>query len=166
MEQSAFRTNRSAIAIRSIYLLLIVATLPILVWNELVQQVNASLNDILLWRRGPVHSQAVDDIVLVVIDDSTAAKWPVALHHSILAQGINRLTSFRPRALAIDLLLAESGQTDDDAALPSALRPASPVVLSAALGMDPRASPTWILPLSDFTGVWSRRRTATFDPFP
>jgi signal transduction histidine kinase len=138
-------------AIRSIYLILLIAALPLLVWNELVQQVNASLNDILLWRRGPVHSQAVDDIVLVAIDDSTAARYgPLPLRRSVLAQGISRLTSFGPRALAIDLLLAESGRTDDDAALASTLRLLPTTVLSAALGSDARSSHTWILPLPEF----------------
>src|SRR3974377_1057524 len=99
MEQRAFGTNRPLLAIRSIYIVLLIAALPLLVWNELVQQVNANLNDILLWRRGAVHSQAVDDIVLVAIDDSTAAQYgPLPLRRSILAEGINRLASFGPRA--------------------------------------------------------------------
>lgn len=96
---------------------------------------NASLNDILLWRRGQVHSQAVDDIVLVAIDDTTAAQYgPLPLRRSVLAKGISRLASLGPRALALDLLLGESGPTGDDAALGDALRLLPGAVLAAALG--------------------------------
>lgn len=151
MAKSTYWTNRPATAIRSIYLVLLIAALPLLVWNELAQQVNANLNDVLLWRRGPVHSQAVDRIVLAAIDDSTAAQYgPLPLRRSVLARGISRLGSFAPRAVAVDLLLAEPGRTEDDAALANALRPLSTVVLGTALGSDPRSSHTWILPLPDF----------------
>ncbi len=80
MKKEVFWTNRPAKTIRSIYLALLIAALPLLVWNELVQQVNSSLNDVLLWRRGPVHSQAVNDIVLVATDDSTA-EWAHPMGH-------------------------------------------------------------------------------------
>ncbi|HLG97881.1 MAG TPA: CHASE2 domain-containing protein [Bryobacteraceae bacterium] len=153
MRQNAFRTSRPAVAIRSIYLLLLVVTLPVLVWNELVQQVNASLNDIFLWTRGQIRSQAVGDIALVAIDDTTAARYgPLPLRRSILADGISRIASFGPRAVAVDLLLGERGRTEDDRALADALQLLPSAVLSAALGSDPRASHTWILPLPDFAG--------------
>ncbi|HWB84420.1 MAG TPA: CHASE2 domain-containing protein [Bryobacteraceae bacterium] len=153
MNQKAFRTNRSALAIRSIYLLLLTAAFPVLIWNPLVQQMNASLNDILLWRRGQIHSQAVDDIVLAAIDDTTAAQYgPLPLRRSVLAKGISRLASLGPRAVALDLLLGESGPPEDDADLSDALRVLPGAVLSAALGSDPRASHTWILPLPEFAG--------------
>jgi signal transduction histidine kinase len=129
------------------------AALPVLVWNELVQQVNASLDDIFLWARGEIRSQAVDDIVLVAIDDTIAARYgPLPLRRSILAQGISRMASFGPRAVAVDLLLGEPGQIEDDRALADALQLAPSAILSAALGSDPRASHTWILPLPDFAG--------------
>ena len=153
MKRGLIGTDRPAISIRLAYLVLLMAALPVLVWNELALQVNASLNDILLWRRGQIRSQAVDDIVLVAIDDTTASQYgPLPLRRSVLAQGISRLASFRPRALALDLLLGEAGQTEDDRSLADALRLVTGTVLSAAVGSDPRASHAWILPLQEFVG--------------
>jgi len=144
---------RSASAIRSIYLLILVAALPILVWNDLAHQLDANLTDVLFWFRGPVQSPSIGELVLVAIDDSTAAQYgPLPLRRSILAQGISRMASFGPRAVAVDLLLGEPGRTEDDRALADALQLVPSAVLSAALGSDPRASHTWILPLPEFRG--------------
>src|SRR6266545_4992717 len=126
-------TARQTIVIRSIYLLLLIAALPVLAWNGLVQQFNASLTDVLLRFRSPVRSQTVGEIVLVAIDDRTAARFgPLPLRRAVLAQGVSRLASFSPKTIALDLLVAEAGGEKDDAALAAALQPLSTVVLGAA----------------------------------
>ncbi|MDE3168016.1 MAG: CHASE2 domain-containing protein, partial [Acidobacteriota bacterium] len=95
--------------------------------------------------------QAVDDIVLVAIDDSTASEYgPLPLRRSLLAQAVTRLASFGPKALAVDILLAEPGSPEDDAALARSFSQVPSLVLSAALGSDPRAAGRWILPLPPF----------------
>ncbi len=153
MKLRAHRPTRTAFAIRSIYLLILVAALPVLVWNELVHQLDANLTDVLLWFRGPVHSRTISEIVLAAIDDTTAAHYgPLPLRRSVLAQGIGRLASFGPRAVALDILLAEPGQPEDDAPLSKALSSMPQVVLCAALRSDPQTSRTWIEPLPAFAG--------------
>lgn len=143
--------TRQTVAVRSIYLLVLVAAIPVLAWNGLVQQFNAGLTDVLLRLRGTVRSQTVGRIVLVAIDDATATRYgPLPLRRSILAQGINRLASFGPRAITIDLLLSEAGRPEDDAALSAALRPLSAVVLGTARASDPNGSAGWIVPLPEF----------------
>lgn len=151
MSGVGWRRNRAALAIRSLYLLFMAAALPPLVWNQWVGQVNSSLGDVLLWTRGAVRSRTVGDIALAAIDDTTAARYgPLPLRRSLLADGIRRLASFGPRAVAVDLLLSEPGPTREDAALAEAFRRAPNVVLGAALGSDPAASDTWIMPLPEF----------------
>lgn len=153
MKRLARRPIRSAVVIRSIYLLILVVALPLLVWNDLIHQLNANLTDILLWFRGPVHSRTIGEIVLVAIDDTTAARYgPLPLRRSVLAQGISRLASFGPRVLTLDVLLAEPGQPKDDASLAKALASLPTAVLCAARRSDPQASHTWILPLPAFAG--------------
>ncbi len=66
--------RRPTLLIRAIYLLILVAALSFLAWNGLVGQFNASLSDVLLRVRGPVRSRTVNDIVLVAIEDTTAAR--------------------------------------------------------------------------------------------
>ncbi len=153
MKRLVRRPVRSVSVIRSIYLLILIAALPVLVWNDLVHQLNANLTDVLLWFRGPVHSRTIGEIVLVAIDDTTAARYgPLPLRRAVLAQGISRLASFGPKVLALDILLAESGQPKDDDALVKALASLPTAVLCAARRSDPQASHTWILPLPAFAG--------------
>lgn len=153
MRSIAPRPARPALAIRTIYLLVLVAVLPVLVWNGLIQQLDANLTDVLLRFRGPVHSQAVNDIVLVALDDSTAARYgPLPLRRSLLAQGISRLASFGPKSVALDVLLSEPGIPAEDRVLAESLSPLPSLVLSTALGSDPSASDRWILPIPEFAG--------------
>jgi signal transduction histidine kinase len=143
--------RRPTLLIRAIYLLILIAALSFLAWNGLVGQFNASLSDVLLRVRGPVHSRTVNDIVLVAIDDTTAARYgPLPLRRSVLAQGIARLASLGPKVLVIDLLLAESGRAEDDTALATSFSSLPSVVLGAALPTDQQTPPSWILPLPEF----------------
>src|SRR5450631_364804 len=143
--------RRPTLLIRAIYLLILIAALSFLAWNGLVGQFNASLSDVLLRVRGPVHSRTVNDIVLVAIDDTTAARYgPLPLRRSVLAQGIARLASLGPKVLVIDLLLAESGRAEDDTALAKSFSLLPSLVLGAALPTDQQTPPSWILPLPEF----------------
>lgn len=134
--------------IRSLYLAALVFAVPFLTWNGTVQQVNAGVGDILLRLQPHSPSTALQSIVLVAIDDGTAARYgPLPLNRSKLAAGLTRLAQFRPQVLAVDLLLSEPGQAADDQALAAALRQFRSVILSAALRSDSGPDPKWILPL-------------------
>jgi CHASE2 domain-containing sensor protein len=97
------------------YLTAVAVTLPLLRWNGLVQQMNASSGDILFWTRGPVHSPSVARIVLLAIDDSTLRDYgPLPIRRSVLADAIRCISAFHLRALIRDMLLAEPGRPEDD----------------------------------------------------
>ncbi len=137
------------LAIRLFYLAAVAVTLPLLMWNGMVQQINASAGDILFRMRGPVHSPSVPRIVLVAIDDSTLSQYgPLPIRRSVLANAIRRISEFRPRTLVLDMLLAEAGRSEDDLALSTALSMIPRTVLGAAIESDRTQEPRWILPLS------------------
>ena len=115
-------------------------------WNGAVQQFNATLGDLLLRLRQPVPGGAAGDIVLVAIDDRTAARYgPLPLPRPLLAESLRRIAVLEPKVLAIDLLLAEP--TPHDGELARALQLFPGVVLSSALESDPGAAGRWIMPL-------------------
>ena len=133
---------------RALYLGALVLVIPILAWNGAVQEIDAGVGDLLLRLRPPPESQALASIVLVAIDDGTAACCgPLPLNRSTLAAGLRHLAQLRPRVLALDLLLSESTRVEDDQALADALKLFPAVILGAALRNDTPAEPQWILPL-------------------
>ena len=137
------------LAIRLIYLAAVAVSLPLLMWNGPIQQINAGVGDTLLRMRGPVHSPSVARVVLLAIDDSTLSEYgPLPIRRSVLAEAIQRISEFHPRALVLDMLLAEPGRTEDDLALSTALSMIPATVLGAAIESDRTQEPRWILPLS------------------
>ncbi len=135
--------------LRAVYLALLLITVPILLWNSFVGQFNESFSDILLRLRPPARTAGVDSIVLVAIEDGTAARYgPLPLKRSVLAEGLGKIADAAPRVLALDLIISEAGPPDDDQKLAAALRRFPQVVLSAALASDSPARPSWILPLA------------------
>jgi len=126
------------------------AALPLVIWNGFVQQVNSEWDDLMLRLRPSVSSAAVDQVVLLAIDDRTAAKYgPLPLNRRILARGLRSLAGAAPRVLAVDLLLSERGESGPDAELAQSLRHFPHRILGAALRADGVPS-TWIWPLPEF----------------
>jgi CHASE2 domain-containing sensor protein len=106
MMQSSADSTIPPLVIRLCYLAAIAVTLPFLMWNGVVQQMNAGVGDALFRMRGPVHSPSVAQIVLLAIDDSTLSEYgPLPIRRSVLADAIRRIAEFRPRALVLDMLL-------------------------------------------------------------
>jgi CHASE2 domain-containing sensor protein len=139
---------RSRLALRLVYLAAIAAALPLLIWNGAVQQINASLGDVLLRLRGPLHSAATSDIVLLAIDDSTLRNYgPLPLRRSTLGSVIQRLSEYGPRVLAIDMLISEPSRSEEDFALASALSAIPACVLATAMDSDASRASGWIVPL-------------------
>jgi signal transduction histidine kinase len=86
--------------------------------------------------------------VLVAIDDAAAARFgPLPLPRATLAAGLARLAGAQPAVLAVDLLIAEPGPPEGDAALAAALARFPKVVLGTALSSDGDAGGSWIEPL-------------------
>lgn len=134
--------------VRIAYLAALGLVAPLLAWNGFVRQVNAAVGDILLRLRGPEVSRNADGIVLLAIDDRTAATYgPLPLRRSLLAEGLNRLAAFQPKVLALDLLLSEPTEPAEDGPLSAALRRFPACVLSAAMESDGADRLNWLLPL-------------------
>ena len=134
--------------IRALYVLVVFAALPFLIWNGFIQQVSAEWNDLIVRLRGAQATAATGEVALVAIDDQTAARFgPLPLNRARLAEGLEVLAQAHPRVLVLDLLLSEAGESLLDARLARALGLFPHVVLGAALEGDASESPRWILPL-------------------
>ncbi len=134
--------------IRSLYVLVVLAALPYLIWNGFIQQVSAEWNDLIVRMRGVQPSPATGQVVLVAIDDKTAARYgPLPLNRGKLAEGLEVLARAQPRVVVLDLLISEPGDPAQDARLARALHLFPAVVLGAALEIEAGEHPHWILPL-------------------
>jgi signal transduction histidine kinase len=127
------------------------ATLPFVLWNGFTQQLNSEWNDLVLRLRPVAQTPSVEQIVLLAIDDRTAARFgPLPIPRDTLAAGLAVLASAQPSVLAVDLLLSEPSAPDADAELAAALRRYPHLVLGAGLDSDGQTRPSWIAPLSLF----------------
>lgn len=152
-------------AVRAFCGAVIAAAIPLIAWNGFVQQAGAQFTDILLRLRAPAVTQGVSDIVLVAIDDATAAVYgPLPLRRSTLADGLDALSEFHPKVVALDLLISEPAGADDDAALVRAIRKFPHAVVSAALDAG-SSKERWILPLPELAAAATTAHVhATQDP--
>lgn len=138
--------------IRALYLILVAAAVPPLIWNGFVEQGSTQWNDLLLRMRGAVSSPAVSSIMLAAIDDRTVGQHgPLPLERRKLASGLRALAAAAPHVLVLDLLIAEPGDPEADAALAAAVRLFPRAVVGAALEGDPGQEGRWILPLPTLT---------------
>ena len=143
-------THAKPVLIRSLYVLVVLAILPFLIWNGFIQQVSGEWNDLVVRMRGVQTSPTVGSVVLVAIDDRTASRsGPLPLNRAKLAEGLEVLAQAPPLVVVLDLLISEPGNPAQDARLARALHLFPRVVLGAAIESDAGEHPSWILPLSD-----------------
>ncbi|KAB0681260.1 CHASE2 domain-containing protein [Aureimonas leprariae] len=104
--------------------------------GSVLDRVEATLADIRLLAAGP--RPAPRNIAIVAIDDRTvAAEGGYPLPRARLADLVSRIGAMRPKALALDILLADPGDPAADAALAAAFA-RLPHVLAAAGTFDRR----------------------------
>lgn len=136
--------------IRTVYFLVLLAVIPLIAWNGLVAQINAQAIDLLLRLRTAAVSETVRNTVLVAIDDETARRYgPLPIDRSLLAKGLAGFASAEPSLIAIDILVAESGNPAGDAALVKAARAFPHTIVSAAIESGVPSEPRWIWPLQE-----------------
>ncbi|MDP2999079.1 MAG: CHASE2 domain-containing protein [Bryobacterales bacterium] len=141
-------TNLKPVLLRLLYVLVVLAALPLLIWNGFIQQISTDWNDLIVRIRGTLASPTIAQVVLAAIDDRTAARYgPLPLDRGRLAEGLEILAQAHPRVLVLDLLIAEPGDPQSDERLVRAVRQFPKVVLGAALESDTEERPRWILPL-------------------
>lgn len=133
-------------------LLLAILSAPWIAWNGFVQQMNAAAYDILLRLQPVSDSAARQQIVLLAIDDETASRYgPLPLRRDLLAAGLERMATAKPRVVVVDLLLSERSDPEADRRLSAALGKLPAVVLSAALAPGTHGKqPAWISPIAEF----------------
>jgi adenylate cyclase len=113
-------------------------TLGLGYWNGDVQfldRAEGALTDLRLLARG--ERTAPDLVTIVAIDDDTIAKrggYP--LPRAELAALIDKIASYGPRAIGVDLLLLDPGKDGGDAALSRALGQRPSVIAAAAVFPD------------------------------
>ncbi len=113
-------------------------------WVPAIDRVSG---DVLL-RASSLRARVEAPVAAVLIDDAAVARYgPLPWPRERLARVITAVQEAGARAIAVDLILAEPGPTDDDLALARAVT-AGPVTLAAAIDSDG----TWLLPLPRFGG--------------
>jgi adenylate cyclase len=99
-----------------------------------LDRAEGALTDLRLLARGA--RAAPDIITIVAIDDDIAAKKSYPLPRAELAHLIESIARFKPRVIALDLLLLDHGSDSADAALASALGTRPSVIATAAVFAD------------------------------
>ncbi|HEX7285541.1 MAG TPA: CHASE2 domain-containing protein [Candidatus Angelobacter sp.] len=109
------------------------------------------LNDFFFRLRPPQPTSS--QVALVLIDDATLTqfgRWPWPRQR--LAQLVRAVAAQQPRAVGLDILLAEPEDEANDAAIESAIRSAPNVVLAAKISSGP-GNHSWTDPLPRFARV-------------
>jgi diguanylate cyclase (GGDEF)-like protein len=108
----------------------------------LVQRLDGAWLDAQVLLRGPLTPGTEHPVALIAIDDASLAELDApAARRADLARLIDRLRDAGARAVALDLLLLESGPPDDDAELARALREAEAAGLTVLLPLALPAGP-------------------------
>lgn len=126
--------------------------LPVLAWNGLMQEGNATAFDMLLRLSPPRINSARGNVVLLAIDDETVSRYgPLPLNRAVVAEALKRVSGAQPRVLVVDVLLSERTRQADDADLSAALGGFPKAVLATALeATEENRGPQWITPLPEF----------------
>jgi adenylate cyclase len=99
---------------------------------RLLDRVEATLSDLRMLARGT--KPPPDIVTIVAIDDQVVREqggYPLA--RSKLANIIDEIARFKPKVIAVDLLLVDAGAPDGDAALARALGNTNAVIAAAAV---------------------------------
>ena len=82
-------------------------------WTAYAARFNGSFYDLYFRQRGPLPLS--EDVVLVVIDDETLARYgALPLDRSVLAEGVRAIAEAEPSLLAVDLLLSDVADPSSD----------------------------------------------------
>lgn len=128
--------------------LLLLAVVLLLSMTSPVTTLNLKLSD-LYFRMRPAQPISAK-VALVLIDDSTLGRfgrWPWPRHE--LAQLLDAVRNQQPQAIGIDILLPETEDPRDDAALATAIAASRNVVLATKISSSPQGK-LWSDPVPVF----------------
>ena len=135
----------------------------------LVPSLTAASVNMLFRFRGRVEPPG--DIVIVAVDDASlqqVGNWPWP--RSVMASALDRISASRPRAVALDVVYAETSDPAQDELLAGAIRRSGRVVLPAQLtelenGQEAAGGASgWLLPLPEMKGAAAATGHAHADP--
>ncbi|HEV2424013.1 MAG TPA: CHASE2 domain-containing protein [Terriglobia bacterium] len=116
-----------------------------------VEELSRRASDLYFRLRAPAPASA--EVALVGIDDQSLARygrWPWS--RSLLAKLVRAVSAQHPRAIGLDILLAEPQDARDDQELATAIRAAGNVILAAKIG-DTAGGRAWVDPLPVFASA-------------
>ena len=130
--------------------IIIVSTMVAMIFSWRAPGLNLYVRDRLMQARGPLTPP--DDIVLVVIDETSIARYGrFPWQRGLTARALDTISSAQPKAIGLDILYSEPTIAADDTALADSIKRAGNAVVAAQLTemTDQSGSPSvrWLRPL-------------------
>jgi signal transduction histidine kinase/CHASE2 domain-containing sensor protein len=130
--------------------IVVASTMVAMILSWRAPGLNLYVRDRLMQARGPIAPP--DDIVLVVIDEASIARYGrFPWQRSLTARALDTISSAQPKAIGLDVLYSEPTSAADDAALVDSIKRAGNTVVAAQLTeiTDESGAPSvrWLRPL-------------------
>lgn len=130
--------------------IVVASTTAAMIFSWRAPGLNLYVRDRLMQARGPITPP--DDIVLVVIDEASIARYGRFPWQRVLtARALDTISSAQPKAIGLDVLYSEPAIAEDDAALADSIKRAGNTVVAAQLTeiTDQSGAPSvrWLRPL-------------------
>src|SRR5882762_4648910 len=130
--------------------IVVVSTMVAMIFSWRAPGLSFYMRDRLMQARGPLTPP--DDIVLVVIDETSIARYGrFPWQRSLTARALDTISSAQPKAIGLDVLYSEPTIAEDDNALVDSIKRAGNTVVAAQLTeiTDQSGAPSvrWLRPL-------------------
>src|SRR6267142_5643710 len=130
--------------------IIVASTMVAMIFSWRAPGLNLDVRDRLMQARGPLTPP--DDIVLVVIDETSLARYGrFPLQRGLTARALDTISSAQPKAIGLDVLYSEPTIAEDDTALVDSIKRAGNTVVAAQLTeiTDQSGAPSvrWLRPL-------------------
>ena len=130
--------------------IVVASTMVAMIFSWRAPGLNLYVRDRLMQARGPLTPP--DDIVLVVIDETSIARYGrFPWQRSLTARALDTISASQPKAIGLDILYSEPTIALDDAALVDSIKRAGNTVVAAQLTeiTDQSGAPSarWLRPL-------------------
>jgi signal transduction histidine kinase len=104
-------------------------------WNRLAERIDNYVYDLVTQRLQ--GNERASQTAVVAIDEATLkARGGQRFYRSILAEALDAIAQSQPKAVAIDVILADSGDAAENARLEAAMRATRNLILSCGLAGD------------------------------
>src|ERR1700738_4076039 len=130
--------------------IIVVSTMVAMIFSWRAPGLSLYMRDRFMQARGPIHPP--DDIVLVVIDETSIARYGrFPWQRGLTARALDAISSAQPKAIGLDILYSEPTIAADDSALADSINRAGNAVVASQLTeiTDQSGAPSvrWLRPL-------------------